>query len=141
MRTVEKRTAEPSMVAFAVSLVAGLLILVGSALMFGMFGIPYNDGMMGGYYQAVGATYHMMPWVGGWFFAAFIGVVSGTAVILGACLLYFRPGSSLAWGTFILIFSALSLFGMGGFFLGAFLGVVGGVVAITLGPHSGSSTV
>ena len=43
-----------------------------------------------------------------------------------------KPENHVKWGTLILIFSMLSIFGgMGGWIIGWILGVIGGLLAIT----------
>jgi Family of unknown function (DUF6114) len=47
-----------------------------------------------------------------------------------------KPEEHSTWGTLILIFSVLSIFGgaMGGFGVGLILGLIGGVLALTWKP-------
>jgi len=134
-------TPEKPIASFVLSLVAGVLILVGSGAMAGYSGQGSQYGeMMGGYYGTMSGYYGMMNgyygfmggYGSGWFFAqSAIGVVSGIIVILGAIMLYSGAGRLTTWGTLIIVFSAVSLLGMGGYFIGATLGVVGGILAIT----------
>jgi hypothetical protein len=130
----EQRPVAP----FVVSLIGGLLILGGSGMMVGFSNPGYYGGMMGGYYGMMNGYYGMMGGYGsGWFFGlAAIGVVSGIIVLLGAIMIYNGTGRTPTWGTLILVFSLVSLFGMGGFFLGAMLGAVGGIMAITWKPSA-----
>ena len=60
-----------------------------------------------------------------------LGVVSGLVVLLGAFMIYNRPSQAETWGIVVLVFSALSIFGMAGFFFGGVLGVLGGILALT----------
>lgn len=119
---------------FVLSLIAGLLILLGGGVMMAFsYGTPYY-GMMGGYNGMMGGYYGMMQGFGygGWFYgAAAVGLISGIVILVGAIMLYTRPNKATTWGTLVLVFSILSFFGMGGFFLGAILGVVGGILALT----------
>jgi len=131
-------TSERPVASFVLSLIAGLLVLVGSATVMGLSsGSPRYGGMMGGYYYGgmMGGYYGMMRgfgFGGGWFYGlAAIGIVSGIIILVGAIMLYNQPASSSTWGALILAFSIVSLFGMGGFFFGAILGVVGGILALT----------
>jgi len=57
-------------------------------------------------------------------------LISGILILLSSVLFYSKPKDHIAWGIVIIIFSALSLFGMGGFVLGALLGLAGGILAI-----------
>jgi hypothetical protein len=131
--------AEKPMVAFALSLVAGLLILVGSTVAAAFFPAapyygygPYYGGMMGGYY---GGYYGMMRGFGfgtWWLYGMVaVGIVSGIGVLIGAIMLYRQPSQAVTWGVVILVFSVVSFLGMGGFFVGAILGIVGGILGLT----------
>ncbi|MDD3932490.1 MAG: DUF6114 domain-containing protein [Methanoculleus sp.] len=137
-------------VAFALSLVAGILILI-SGIVILMLGTAFMSGMMGGYYPGMMGEYHegMMGGYGspmdgyryptGYFpfVAAGIGIwgiVCGIIILIGSYMLYSRPASHAAWGVVILIFSLLSVFEGGGFVIGLILGVIGGILAIVLKP-------
>jgi len=131
-------TSERPVASFVLSLIAGLLVLGGSATVMGLSsGLPYYGGMMGGnfYGGMMGGYYGMMQgfgFGGGWFYGmAAIGTVSGIIILVGAIMIYNQPAKASTWGALILAFSIVSLFGMGGFFFGAILGVVGGILALT----------
>lgn len=136
------QVAERPVVAFVISLIAGILVL-GGGVMMASVGSPYYGGygpMMRGYYGGMmGGYYGMMGGfglAGTWFYAlAVIGTVSGIMILVGAIMVYNQPTRASIWGALILAFSIVSFLGMGGFFLGAILGVVGGVLAITFRPH------
>lgn len=117
---------------FILSLIAGLLILVGGGMMVSLARFPFFGGMMGGYYGTMSGYYGMMGgYGGGWFYGfSVIGIISGILVLMSAIMLYNEPGRAYTWGVLILVFSVLSFFGMGGFMLGALLGVVGGTLAL-----------
>ena len=125
--------SEPKMLttAIIISLVAGILIVLGSI------------------YTAMGAGYGWMSGLGGMMgqllYGAMaglwiLGVVSGIVVLISAIMLKIRPGEGTRglrvccrmWGTVILVFSIVSLFGgsMGGFLVGAITGIVGGALAL-----------
>ncbi|MDW7978106.1 MAG: hypothetical protein RMH74_04810 [Candidatus Caldarchaeum sp.] len=125
MTVVEKPTA-----AFILSLVAGVLILAG-----GLFGVAAWLTWGGMAYR--GGWSGMMGWWNPWVWYAFslIGLVSGIAITAGALVLQSHPAQAQAWGTVILVFSVVSVFGMGGFLLGALLGILGGILALTWKPH------
>ena len=124
---------------FVLSLVAGVLILAGGATMLGYVSGPYGGmmggySMMGGYGGSMMNGYYgmMMQGFGGWFYGfAVVGIAAGVLVLFGAIMMYNRPRQVSMWGTLILVFSAVSLFGAGGFFVGAVLGIVGGILALT----------
>src|SRR6266480_2794911 len=104
--------------AFALSLVAGVFILLGSAVM-SMF--------------ALGVPEMMMAWMLGSVpvLAAF-GIASGIMVILGSVMLYTRSAENHLWGAIILTFSVVSILGsMGGLLAGLVLGMLGGILALT----------
>ncbi len=131
--------AERPVVAFVISLIAGILVLGGGAMMtfagspyywgpYGPMMRGYYSGMMGGYYGMMGG----FGLAGTWFqVVAVIGAAAGIMILVGAIMVYNRPARASSWGALILAFSIVSLLAMGGFFLGAILGVVGGVLAMT----------
>ena len=148
-------TEKPT-VAFVLSLLAGIFILLGGGMtsMMGLwFGAyqgqyPYYGGMMGGYngYGGYGWMFNMMNGYGGYGmmrglgigfgFMGILGLVFGIIVIVSAVMLYNRSAEHTTWGVLVLIFSVLSVFGsmMGGFEIGVILGVIGGVLAILWKP-------
>jgi hypothetical protein len=131
--------SEPKMLttAIVISLVAGILIILGS-LYTTTWGMGGGFGwMMGGLGGMMGeSAYGVMA--GLWI----LGFVSGTIVLISAIMLRVRPGEAerglrtccIWWGSIILVFSIVSLFGgsMGGFLVGAMLGIVGGVLALVV---------
>lgn len=124
--------------AFALSLIGGILITVGSVIgiglgaigrpffwgMGGMMGYYNYQYMMGGYYNYGGYGYGMM-----YGFEA-VGIITGILIIVFAALMKSRPSERKTYGILILAFSLVSLVGMGGFFIGAVLGLIGGVLAL-----------
>jgi len=135
--TEEKPTA-----AFVLSLVAGIFILLGGGMMsmLGSFMGQYGFGMMGGYGGFGGMMgYGRYPF--GVMGAAFgvlgvLGLVFGVIVIISALILNKKPAEHSTWGTVIVVFSVLSIFGsaMGGFGVGLILGLIGGILGITWKP-------
>jgi len=131
MTETEKPTA-----AFLLSLVGGIFILLGGGVMsmFGPFGF---GGMMGGYRGMMGYRYSGYGMMGALGFGMFgiLGLIFGVIVIISAFMLNSKPQRS-TWGTLIVIFSVLSIFGsaMGGFGIGLILGLIGGILAITWKP-------
>lgn len=136
MSEVEKPTA-----AFVLSLVAGVLIIIGGGMMSMISSFLFN-GMMGGYrgWGMMGypgyAGYGMMGAFGhGFGFMGILGLIFGVIVIISAIMLNSKPQEHITWGTLIIIFSALSMFGGAmGFGLGLILGIIGGVLAVTWKP-------
>lgn len=127
-RSSVSETAKP-VAAFVVSLVAGVLILVGG--LFGVVGWMAWGGMWGGGWGMMGPM--MMGWWMPMWLSTFsvLGLVSGIVIVASALMLQNRPSEAKTWGTLILVFSVVSLFGMGGFIIGAILGIVGGILALT----------
>jgi len=124
-----------------VSLVAGIVIVPGS--LYAMIG---GVGMMGGGYGwMMGGLGGIMgqPAYGAMAGIWILGLVSGMIVLISAIMLNIRPGEAthglraccIWWGSIILVFSIVSLFGgsMGGFLVGAILGIVGGALALSTG--------
>ncbi len=124
--------------AYILSLIAGILIVLGGAMssvfigMMGQYGLwrgMMGPGMMGGY--------GMMgfPWWGFGMAFGIAGLVIGIIVIISAIMLNSKPKEHKTWGIIILIFSILSVIGgMGGFGLGLILGIIGGALAISWTP-------
>jgi len=73
-RPMATPASERPVASFVLSLIAGLLVLVGSAVVTGFSsGLPYSGGMMGGYHygEMMGGYYGMMRgfgFGGGWFY-------------------------------------------------------------------------
>jgi hypothetical protein len=135
--------------AFILSLIGGVFILLGGGTTsmvsnYGNYG--YGYGMMGGYAGyggyggwggMMGPGFGMMGGLGyGFGFFGVLGLIFGIIVIISAVMLNSKPSEHATWGTLIVIFSALSIFGsaMGGFGIGLILGLIGGILAITWKP-------
>jgi hypothetical protein len=131
---------ERPQIAFILSLIGGILMLVGGGVssMWFMFGGLGMGGMMGGFDRMMGGFQGMMGSFGipfGFMSGFFlIGLASGVIVTIGAVMLNARPSERNAWGMIILVFSIISLLGMGGFLVGAILGIIGGALAISWKP-------
>lgn len=134
--TSTQSTARP-VTAFILSLIGGLIILLGGILAsisyiagntsFGWFG-----GMMGNWHGIMGTF--GLPYS---YLIAFsiIGLISGIIVTIGAFMLNSRPMEHNAWGTIIIAFSVISFVSMGGFIIGAILGLAGGAYALSWRPR------
>ncbi len=128
----EKPTA-----AFLLSLVAGIFILLGAALVslmgYGFMGMMSRFGNGGRGYGMMGQGFGMMGY--GFGMLAIVGLIFGAIVIISAYMLNSKPQEHTTWGTLIVIFSVISIFGSaGGFGVGLILGIIGGVLAITWKP-------
>ena len=121
--------------AFILSLVAGVFIILGGGMMSlfgdGFMGMNGRNGSWGG---MMGPGFGMMGFAFG--MMGFLGLIFGVIVIISALMLNSKPQEHTTWGTLILIFSVISLFGsaMGGFGIGLILGIIGGILAITWKP-------
>jgi hypothetical protein len=126
-------------VAVILSIIGGVLMLVGGSMAFMM--LSYNDGgfgmmsgfggMMGGYrgmMDDVGFPYAMLDGL------MLVSLMSGILVIVGAVMIDIHPSQSGTWGIIVLIFSIVSFVGMGGFLIGAALGIIGGALALSWKP-------
>ncbi len=121
--------------AFVLSLIAGVLILIGGAM--GITFLGMMGGMFGGWSGMMGG-YGMMgfPWWGLGMAFGIAGLVIGALVIIAAVMLDSRPAEHRMWGTVILVLSILSIFGgMAGFGIGFILGIIGGALAISWTPQ------
>ena len=139
MTDVERPT-----VAFVLSLIGGIFILLGGGMMsilgYGFWGMMGGccgrGGMMGPGFGMMGYPAHGM--MGGLGFGLFgvLGLIFGAIVIISSIMLNSKPHEHATWGTLIVLFSVLSIFGgaMGGFGIGLILGLIGGVLAITWKP-------
>lgn len=113
-------------IGFALSLVAGIFILLGGLAFIALQSflnsiidiVPIPVAIPGlGIAESVFAT------IGA------IGVVIAIIVLVGAFLIY-MPGKELIGGIIVLIFSIVSIVAMGGFFIGMILGIIGGALGI-----------
>lgn len=123
---------------FALSLIAGILIVAGSLgalTMLGwypsMFGMGSGmGGMMGGGWQMFMSGY-VPSFVAT---MAAISVAAGATVLAGAYKMQKEPEKAQIWGFLVLVGSIVALFCIGGFGLGSIVGIIGGAVAISRRP-------
>jgi len=121
--------------AFILSLIGGLIIVIGSLietllLIFGSYAGTFygmGPGMMSGYgFYGYGS---------GWMTAlSIIALAFGIIVLIGAIMLNARPSQNITWEIIVLVFSVASFIGMGGYMIGAILGIAGGAVALSYRP-------
>lgn len=107
----EKPTA-----AFALSLVAGIFILLNGLI------IAFMGAIFAVIFPALGAA------------IALFGLIFGIIVILGAGLMYSKPSAVKTGAIIVLIFSILSIVIGGGFVMGFILGIVGGALGLAWKP-------
>jgi hypothetical protein len=115
LRWIRLAVEERPYAAFALSLVGGVLILVG-----GLLGLLMWLG------------WPMWGWMPGFLLAfSAVSLVSGGAIVTAAYMLYNKPSQAQTWGTVVLVFAVVSLLSAGGFIVGALLAIVGGLLALT----------
>ena len=108
-----RTVAAPPTVAYVLSLIAGVLVVLNGLLLLG-----------------VGATLGIAVFGGGLAFGL-IGVLLGIVIIYAAVRLNAQPTEHVSWGAVIIVFSVVSLVLVGGgFILGFILGLIGGILAI-----------
>jgi hypothetical protein len=126
--------------AFVISLVGGLIVLVFSLVNLVWFGSGTPSwggfgntmsGMMGSYHNFMGSYGDSSS-----FFTAIsmVSFVCGVIVLMSALVLRIHPQEHVIWGIVIVVFSAVSFVGMGGYFVGAAFGIIGGAIALTYKP-------
>ena len=132
--------SEPKRVtaAIAISLFAGILIILGSIYVLWLSGV--GGWLYGWMMTGIGG---MLGYSGGMWILA---LVTGIIVLISAIMLKIRPGEGerglrvccRLWGSMILVFSIVSLFGgaTGGFVVGAVLGIIGGALALSHGTRA-----
>jgi len=131
---VKKMPETKPTAAFIISLIAGIFILLGSLYMT-MWGIGAIGGGLTGMRGMMGGAGGIMgqPYYGAMAATWILGLASGIIVLISAIMLNSHPAQATIWGTLILVFSIISVFGgfMGGFLIGAILGIVGGALALS----------
>jgi len=111
-----KGTSEKPTAAFVLSLIAAIFILLNGALI-----------------AALGAIlFAFFPGFG--ILIAALGLVFGIVVLVGAILLWSKPGMHVGAGVLVLLFSIFSLIIGGGFIIGFILGLIGGILGIVWKP-------
>lgn len=104
-----------TVLAFIFGLVGGLLILVTLTMFVQLFFFSFSG----------------PPFYG--LFGFFVGIVSGVFVIVGASMAFLRPAAGVPWGIVMVVFGAMSGFGLAGFGVGMGLSIAGGALAIVVG--------
>jgi len=114
-------------IGFALSLVAGVLILIGGIVVFALGPfiasvVPWTEipadaqfgvGLAGGVLVAMGS----------------IGISFGIIIILMDIFLV-KAGKTIPGGVVIIVLSLISLISLGGFFIGFILGIIGGILML-----------
>lgn len=120
-------TPERPTAAFALSLFAGILILINGAVLgvVGSFIAPFIPGIQ----EAALVTAILNTLMA-------VGIILGVIVVVAAVMLYRNPAQKTLWGVVILVLSIISIFVGGGFFIGLILGLIGGALALTWKPKA-----
>jgi hypothetical protein len=121
--------------AFAVSLLAGVLILINGAVLgvVSSFIAPFIGAQAPGPVPGAGQAMMVSGILG---VLMVVGVVLGIVVIVAAVMLYRNPPQKTLWGVLVLVLSIVSIFVGGGFLLGLILGVIGGILALIWKPKT-----
>lgn len=116
--------AEKPTAAFVLSLIAGVLILIGG------IGYAYLGAICGGLVGMVS------PGAGALIFLYMsLGLICGIVVIIGAVMINSAEPSRVKTGSvLVLVFSIISFFSGGGFYIGLILGLVGGILGLVWKP-------
>lgn len=150
MGVTTSRDQYPS-TAYALSLVAGILIVVSASLttLLAYTWVSTWDGTTPPFIGRISSNVTTHPWkeaippsliaFGSMVFVgmAALGLVSGIVVLVAAVLLRSRPREHTTWGALILVFSILSFSGMGGFLIGAVIGIIAGALSLSWKPTGG----
>jgi hypothetical protein len=124
--------ADKPTAAMVLSLIAGIFVILGGALIAFVGSLVSSFG-----YLANGGT------TGGAAVTAFgvVGIIMGLIMVVGSFMLYSKPTSTKMWGIIILILSILSwVTAVGGLVIGFILGLVGGILAIVYKPSAAAAT-
>jgi hypothetical protein len=123
-------------VAFVLSLLSGILIIVGSFVWWGRLAAGWRLGWMEGMMHDWDSRMHAGT-VGAWTFGlGLLGILCGVTVIVAAVMLYVNPRQHLLWGGLVIAFSVVSVASwMGSLGLGLVTGLVGGIMAILWKPE------
>lgn len=123
--------AEKPTAAFVLSLIGGILILIGG------ISSAIIGAICGAMISSLEPVVPAATFIGGLIIlSTIVGVIFGIIVIVGAVMINKATPSSVRNGSIlVLVFSILSLiFSNGGFFLGFILGLIGGILGLVWKP-------
>ncbi len=126
MPSDDEQAGRVKSLAFTLSRIAGILILINTILL-GVV-VAWFPGVLPTLPGSSGNDTTML------YQLTAIGLVFGALVLLGALLLDRDPRHAKAWGMLIIVFSLASIITGGGFIIGFTLGVIGGVSALRWTP-------
>jgi hypothetical protein len=102
-------------------------------IMIGSYLGRYGFGMMSRYGETLGMGLGMVGL--GFSVMGVLGLIFGVVVIFAAIMLNSKPEQHTMWGSLIVLFSVLSIFGSAmGFGIGLILALIGGILALTWKP-------
>ena len=128
--------------AYVLSLIGGLIVLVVSILNLAWFGAgasflggygSYMRGMMDGYHNFMGNYANSTGFFAG---ISIVSLICGIIIVVAAVMLWVQPQAHIIWAVVIVVFSAVSFVGMGGYFIGAILGIIGGAISLSYKPRT-----
>lgn len=117
--------AEKPTAAFVLSLIGGIFILLGGAL------IAILAASFGGLMSVVGFGDFGL----GVALLGSLGLIFGLIIIVGGVMMYMKPEQHVMWGVIVLVLSIVSIpFSIAGFFIGFILALVGGILGLVFKP-------
>jgi hypothetical protein len=119
-------TSEKSTRAFALSFIAGILILI-NAVALGIVA-KWFIGIMPILPGSTGNNPTLLLEL------ASVGLICGVIVLFGTLMLNRKPTNKKVWGILIIVFSIPSVIMGGGFIIGFILGIIAGAKALSLKP-------
>lgn len=119
--------AEKPTAAFVLSLIGGIFILLGGAL------IAAIAGTLGGVFSMLGFGDFGL----GLALVGTLGLVFGLIIIIGGVMMYMKPQQHVMWGAIVLILAIVSIpFSLAGFVIGFILALVGGILGLVFKPQA-----
>jgi hypothetical protein len=137
-QTTQQKTSAYPKTASILSLVGGVLMILGGALFIFVSAFVLPNMNFSNLAVPQGLNSAAIPALASGVVGVMgaFGLVSGTIVLLSAVLLMANVGQPRTWGTLTLVFSILSFVGLGGFIAGAILGMVGGILTLRWKPST-----
>lgn len=113
--------------AFVLSVIAGVLVLIGGIVWI-MDSSLYNDVGLGGFnpnsngfFAIFGNNHPPTDWLGG------LSILFAIIILVGAYYIYMPAGYEIVGGVIVILPSLMSIITAGGFIIGTILGIIGGV--------------
>jgi uncharacterized protein DUF6114 len=134
----QKPTSTYPTTASILSLIGGVLILMGGALFVFVSVYVLPNFVFSHVHTPPGFNTASIPAIaqGVVGVMGIFGLISGIIVLLSSVMLLSNVGQRRTWGVLILVFSILSFIGFGGFIIGAILGMVGGILTLRWKPST-----